>query len=475
MKTIFSKHTSILAILLILGLGSCKKFIDVPPTGKKIPTTFADYEAFIRDEYGNHTTNVNRTTLLLNDRFETTANLNYSLLDGVNYNWNETADRILLNNVDEGTYYSSYQAISNSNLLIENVNNATESTAAKKAELIAQAKVLRAVAYYTLSNYYADTYEEANAANKGAVPLITSANVNAPHKQVTVKEIYDFMLKDIEEAIPALNASSATVLHPNLGAAYALRARIYLTMGKYNEALTAANESLKYNDKLFDWTAFYEQNKSNIEAVNPSNQPVYSLSPSPMGFDFVETYYFRHGLRSFAAREFAIRTDRAPRFETGDAMFASRWRLRTVGTDTYYYSILTGFYNHGGLTTTEIYLIKAECQARLNNISAALTTLDAVRVKHIFPQYYVASSATSVIQAVKLIQRTKANSLIFGVVPFADMRRLNKDSNYATTLTKTENGQTLNLSPTSHLWTMPFPLGAIKYHGNGTITQNVNK
>lgn len=475
MNTIFSKNLGILVLLSAMCFSSCKKFIDVPPTGQKIPTTFADYEAFMRNEYDNHTTNVNRATLLLNDRFETIANLNYDPLNAVNYNWNESVNRITLNNADETTYYSSYLTISNANLLIENVSNATEASDAQKAELIAQAKLLRTIAYYTVTNFYADTYEEANAAAKRAVPLITSANINAAHKQVSVKEIYDFMLKNIEEAIPALNATSATVLHFNLGSAYALRARIYLTMGKYSEALTAADEALKFNNKLFDWPAYYAQYKSRIEELNANNQPVYNLNPSAMGFNFVETYYFRHGLSRNAGRELAIRTDRASRFETGDAMFASRWRLRTVGQDTYYYSITTGFFNHSGLTTTEVYLIKAECQARLNNISAALTTLDAVRVKHIFAQFYTPSTASTVQQAVKLIQRTKANSLIFGVVPFADMRRLNKDSNYATTLSKTEAGQALSLAPTSHLWTMPFPLGAIKNPGNGTLQQNVDK
>jgi len=120
-------------------------------------------------------------------------------------------------------------------------------------------------------------------------------------------------------------------------------------------------------------------------------------------------------------------------------------------------------------------LIKAECQARLNNVPAALATLDAVRVKRIFPQNYVPSSAETAVQAVKLIQRTKANALILGIVPFADRRRLNKDSNYATTLTKTEGGKALVLPPASHMWTMPFPLGAIKNPGNGTLQQNVNK
>lgn len=475
MRTLFSRNIKILAAILLVAFSSCKKFIDVPPTGQKIPTTFADYEAFMRNEYDNHTTNVNNANLLLNDRFETMANLNYSPLAAVNYNWDENTNRIALNNADETTYYSSYLTISNSNLLIENVPNATEGTEAQKAELIGQAKILRSIAYYTLANYYADPYEASNAATKRSVPLITSANIDAPHKQVSIQEIYDFMLQGIEEAIPVLKPTSATVLHPNLGSAHALKARIYLTMGRYEDALKAANEALKYNDELFDWTEYYAQYKSRIEAVNDDNEPVYNLNASPMGFNYTETYYFRHGISSNPGREHAIRTDRATRFETGDAAFASRWRLRTVGADTYYYSITNGFFNHGGLTTTEVYLIKAECQARLNNVPAAMTTLNTVRSKRIFAAQYTPLTANSTVDAVQLIQRTKSNALIFGIVPFADRRRLNKDVNYATTLTKTEGGQTKTLSPTSHLWTMPFPLGAIKNPGNGTLEQNVNK
>ena len=470
MKKILSNTLKISALILLVSFSSCKKYLEIVPKGQKVPTTLVDYEAMIRDEYGNQRTTITQAILLMNDKFESSGNLNYYPLYSANYFWNENADRIAMNNGDETTYYNAYTAISTSNLLIENVPQATEGSEADKAELIAQAKVLRALNYYVLANYYADPYEEANAASKLSVPMILSANINAPHKQVSIKELYDFMIRDIDEAIPGLRPKSATVLHPNLGAAYALKARLLLTMGQYANALTAANEALKYNDKLYDWTEFYALYKTKIEEPG-----MYTNAPSPMGFDFVENYYFRHGSNFDSRRESSLRTDRAPKFETGDAKFASRWKLRTVAADTYYTSITIGFFNYGGLTTTEVYLIKAECQARLNDVPGAMTTLNAVRVKRIFPQIYAPLSASNTVEAVKLIQRTKANELINSITTFADRRRLNKDPNYATTLTKTENGQNYSLSPTSHLWTMPFPQGAIKNPGNGTIVQNVSK
>ena len=74
-----------------------------------------------------------------------------------------------------------------------------------------------------------------------------------------------------------------------------------------------------------------------------------------------------------------------------------------------------------------------------------------------------------------LIRRTKDNELIFSIVPFADARRFNQEGTYARTMTKTYEGETYTLRPDSHLWTMPFPAGAINNPGNGSIQQNVSK
>src|SRR5687768_11599917 len=97
-------------LLLIVGLGSCKKYLDVVPKGQKIPTTLADFEALVRDEYQNHRGPVTQTILLLNDRFETQATINGNPLWKANYMWDETANRINLNISDESAYYTAYGA-----------------------------------------------------------------------------------------------------------------------------------------------------------------------------------------------------------------------------------------------------------------------------------------------------------------------------------------------------------------------------
>jgi starch-binding outer membrane protein, SusD/RagB family len=470
MKSTINFTLNMVLLLLVAGLGSCKKYLDVLPKGQKIPTTLADFEALVRDEYQNHRAPIAQAILLLNDRFETQATINANPLWKANYQWDESANRINLNNTDESAYYTAYAAISTFNLILQYAPKATDASDADKSTLIAQAKLGRAMHYFILVNYYADTYEASNAASKLAVPLIESADIDAPYKQVTIQEMYDYIISNVTDAIPDLPVKGATIVHGTKGAAYAFLARVYLQMSDYDKALSNANLALAQNDKLFDYTAYYQSYKTQIDQVG-----VYPSLPTPRGYDYIENYIMMHGENTFSRREFNLRQDRASRFETGDASLLARWKLRTVGADTYYYAITSGRFNEGGITTTEMYLVKAECLARKNDVAGAMQALNAVRVKRILPANYTALTAASTKEAIDFIRRTKENETLFNIVAFGDMRRFNKDPLYAKTFTKTENGITVSLKPASPMWTMPIPFGAIKNPGNGTIQQNVNQ
>ena len=468
MKNIYKKT----ACLLALGLTfvSCEDYLSDVPKGSKSPTTLADYEAFLRDEYTNHRVDITGASQLLNDQYVTLANLASYRLFNANYMWDENADRIALKVSDETTYYSSYAGISTFNLIIENALTTTKATEAEQRIVWAEAKVQRAMNYFNLVNFYADTYVASTASTKLSVPLITSANINAPSKQVTIQEMYDFILNDVKDALPYLPKISQTALHPNLGAGYAFYARVYLQMNNYTEALKYADLALAENNKLYDWIGYYNTNKAVIDVPNS-----YTTTISPMGYNYVENYTFRHGTFSNLTTENSIPVERAQRFEAGDAKFISRWKIYTVGAETYYRRTLSGAFNFGGITTVEVYLIKAECLARAGQISEALDVLNTVRKTRILPASYQDISTTDKTTALNAIFRTKNNELNNTLIPFADARRLNAEGVYKVSYTKTANGTTYTLASDSHLWTMPFPLGATQNPGNGTITQNVSK
>ena len=475
------KQIQYIAGIIILAIGiffsSCDDFLNILPKGEKIPTTLTDFDAFIRNE-SNHLNDITQAINLLNDSYVKPSALGFVSLESINYNWMEDEDRIAQNNSDEGAYYYAYTAISNWNLIINSVPDATECTETEKQELIAQAKVLRAMNYFYLTNYYADAYNASSASSKLSVPLIESADMGASSTQVTIEKMYEFILKDLTDALPALPKEGKTILHPNKGCGYAMLARVYLTMENYDEALVNAEEALKCNDKLFDWRDYYKENKDQIEKPDDwsNSYPAISLT-NP------ENYIFRYGTNSQknggqSALTGALTTARAALFEAGDARFASKWKAKYEAPDDIFYGIRNDKFNGGGLSTPEMYYIKAECLARKggqDNLDDAMETLNAVRETRIFKDYYTPLSATSVEEAVKYIIQEKANEYVQTGIPFWDARRLNQDSKYARTLTKEFNGKMLSLSPTSHLWTMPFPQGATSNPGNGTLQQNVER
>lgn len=472
MKTNIGKSilTTLVLAAALLTASSCTDFLNILPKGQKIPTTLTDYEAFLRNEYSVMRTDVTEAIVLDNDRYVTPSYLNYYPLYAANYFWDQTADRVALNKSDESTYYTAYSAISYCNLIVENAPDATEATDVEKNVVIAYAKVVRAMNYFMLANFYADTYDKTTASTKLSVPLIESADINAPSAQVPIQKIYEYIIDNVNEALDYLPDMGVTMLHPGKGAAYAFLARVYLQMSDFTNALKYSDMALEINGNLYDWTAYYAKYQTQIEKASS-----YTRTPSPMNYDYVENYNFRHGSTYYASSENGINEWRAAQFEEGDAKFLARWKVRTVGTETYHYSTLTGLFNYGGMTTVEVYLIKAECLARGGDVSGAMAIVNKIRKTRILAAKYSDQSASNLADAMDKIMTLKRNELILTLTPFADMRRLNNEGTYKRTLTKTVGTTTYTLAPDSYMWTMPFPQGATDNPGNGTLTQNVSK
>ena len=162
--------------------------------------------------------------------------------------------------------------------------------------------------------------------------------------------------------------------------------------------------SLEQNDNLYDWISYYDTHK---EAITKEDS--YPSLPSATGYDYVENYYFRcgEGNPNYATSELNIPVERAESFEEGYARFLSRWKLRTVNQDTYYQGLAKGYFNGAGLTTCEVYLIKAECLARQvtgNDFSAAMDVLNKVRKTRILPEIYQPLQASTLTEAIDLIR-----------------------------------------------------------------------
>lgn len=173
---------------------------------------------------------------------------------------------------------SSYKVIGRCNLVIKMVPEMGEDLidAESAAQIIAEAKFVRAMMY----NYLTMTYED--------VPLITT--VQSPNEANVAKtnkeDIVDFIITDLEGCVEDLAAPGSTEWgRATRGAGYALLARINL----YNENWAAAIEAA--NDVLDEGYSLHADYKALFSTANEmSNEVIFPVrfvrGPDDQGANF---------------------------------------------------------------------------------------------------------------------------------------------------------------------------------------------
>lgn len=139
--------------------------------------------------------------------------------------------------------------------------------------MIAQAKVLRAYSYMMLAPQYQFAPLTQTSEGKGAdlpcVPLVTPATEDFTNNpRATVKEVYDFVLEDLNYAVEKLEgASRASKMYIDGNVAHGLRARVHLLLGNwdqaYNDAVAAASGYEPASKAEVSVPAFYNINEHN--------------------------------------------------------------------------------------------------------------------------------------------------------------------------------------------------------------------
>lgn len=127
-----------------------------------------------------------------------------------------------------------YESIRNANIVIDVTPNAISLNQADIDKFIAEAKFLRAFAYFKLVNHW------------GGVPIRTEANLDDLHaERSTVEDVYELIISDLEEAKDVLPDEPEVSGRPSNGAAKTLLADVYLRLNRFSEASDLANEVIK--------------------------------------------------------------------------------------------------------------------------------------------------------------------------------------------------------------------------------------
>lgn len=143
-------------------------------------------------------------------------------------------------------FWANYAAINEANFIITSID-AANTTAADKAQIKGEALFLRALLYFDMARVFAyEPTKVVNGFNEGLIlrtePTddVAKADLRA---RATVQETYQFIEKDLKDAIASFPATGNR-LRANKAAANALLARVYLYWEKYADAITYATAAL---------------------------------------------------------------------------------------------------------------------------------------------------------------------------------------------------------------------------------------
>lgn len=254
-------------------------------------------------------------------------------------------------------------------------------------EIIGEARYHRAVAHLMLLRQYGEFHDLSS--NYGIVTYETPARDNVPKERSTVGETYELITKDLEYA--ALNASTNVRPHYYIGqvSAKAMLARVMLYQQKFDEAARLSGEVIRdagaqgYGLEADYLDIFRKRSLSQEVLFAP-----YTQYPSENNYMLVNSIYIAKSAETIADElvegNYNINTGDGMDYRIADAF--SRARVGdegNFGTGTNKY--MGSDFIPGSMVNTmffmrlaEVYLIKAEADARLENFDDARESLGII-------------------------------------------------------------------------------------------------
>lgn len=451
MKKIKQYSYIILPLLLIM---SCQQaYLDAKPDkALLVPSSLKDFRA-LSDNLIVYN-NAPALNVLSTDEFSTSQS-----------GWNSyrtAAERnsyIWASDVYEGAilipdWNNGYQQIFYSNVILEGLANLNVSGQDQQEyqALKGTALFTRGFAYAGLLKQFAAPYQAATAESEQGIPLKLQAAIDENATSPNLKICYDQVLSDLEQSIWLLPKVSSFRTRPVKQAALTMLARVHLDMAEYTKALSYANQALAISSKLLDY------NSLSISSANPFPLSLQgSSNPEVIYYAILNNYGFRTNQAT------VIDAGLLPLYKTGDLRRTHYYITRSNGAVNFKGNYSGSNQLFGGLAIDELYLIKAECLVRQNEIAQGMQILNALLEKRYTVSTFTPQTTTDQQEALKLIISERRKELIARGLRWADLRRLNNEANLATTLTRNLNNTTYTLSPGGKGYIFPIP----DYEKNG--------
>lgn len=449
-------------ILLLILISGCKKsgFLDAKPDQSLVvPSTLEDLQALLdNDQVMNGAGNLGNVPVLGDvgcDDYYITENdfLLSATLQQNAYTW--ATDIYSGEKILDWDY--PYRSVFYSNVALDELAKLSVSSSQQQASnnIKGSALFYRAHAFYQLAQIFAPSFNPNSADTDMGIPLRMHADINESVQRVSLNKTYQQIEDDLKEALPLLPDLPLYKTRPSKAAVFALLARFFLNKQEYEKASLYADSCLALQKGLMDFNAI---DSSVLFPIKRFNEEVIFhttiITDKPIvleGRAKIDTIlynsYEQNDLRKAIFFKPALPEGMSARGSYDGSPFP-----------------------FGGLTTDEVYLIKAECNARLGNVAAAMEQLNTLLATRWRTSTFVPFVATDVSNALSIILAERRKELIFRGLRWSDLRRLNEDPGFAKTLTRKMLGITYELQPLSQKYTYPIPDDVIGF--NPSMPQN---
>jgi hypothetical protein len=196
------------------------------------------------------------------------------------------------NSVRDGDILSSwikgYNAIDYANNIIDGVSRYGDPENAENKRIIAEGRFLRAFNYFSLLKMFGDGALTGNSEGLGLIirdKPYDGYNPDQLQTRTTVATTWDFIIDDLEKAIPDLPETPSAAAGRCVATApvvKALLSRVYLYKGSYTNDTECMAKVIEYSSDVLDCDGYIFENTSTAHhrSIFPSNEYDASLASS---------------------------------------------------------------------------------------------------------------------------------------------------------------------------------------------------
>ena len=437
----------LLLILSPLLLAGCEKFIEETPKGSLIPKT-VDELGMIMANNDEINVGIGNPLAFSNDiRPMDQLALGYSQAD---VNAAKFADYIYGTNENDNDWNRLYHSISLCNFVADNIDDAPDGVDGLHVRNTVKGNALfhRAWSYFLLVNEYARQYNPASAQTDKGVPLLLHLDVNVVPVRATVKEVYDQVIKDAQEAKSLLPAETEMSFNPTKFSASALLATVYLYQGKFTESWQEAKIVTQVG-ALKDYNT--------ISRLVPNDPRNGFNNLDGMEWKREEILYHRDHVGMLRNLMFIT----AALEGTYDKVNDLRWTLFHT-TRLLNQQSAHGLNRNSGIVLGDVFLTEAEARVRDNNVPvddvlAVLNKFIRSRYKTGYPD--ITETDRALLKQRIILERRK--EFAYRAMRLFEIKRLAVQDNVQEDLVSVFSGQTYTIAAGGNKMIMPIPLNVV--------------